>query len=246
MSELLFDLPTPALPVLGRTALFPVRRIFCIGRNYAAHAREMGKDPQCDPPFFFMKPATALVPVTDDRVSIPYPPGTTDFQHEIELVAAIGTRAACIEPDRALQHVFGYAVGIDMTRRDLQLAARQAGRPWESGKSFAHSAPTGSLLQVRAGEHPERAEIWLSVNGQMRQRADIAEMIWTIAECVSQLSYLDALEPGDLLFTGTPAGVGALAPGDRVQGGVAGVGEIALRIAGPEAYAQRPGASRNE
>jgi fumarylpyruvate hydrolase len=231
MSELLFDLPLPALPVLGRTALFPIRRIFCIGRNYAAHAREMGKDPQREPPFFFMKPATALVAVTDDSVSIPYPAGTTDFQHEIELVAAIGTRAAGVEPEEALQHVFGYAVGIDMTRRDLQLAARQAGRPWESGKSFACSAPTGPIRQTRTDEHPQRGDIWLSVNGQMRQRADIVEMIWTVAESISQLSRLDPLEPGDLLFTGTPAGVGPLAPGDRVQGGVAGIGEIGLRIA---------------
>jgi fumarylpyruvate hydrolase len=246
LSELLFEPTRPALPVLGRSALFPVRRIFCIGRNYAAHAREMGKDPQRDPPFFFMKPATALVPVTDERASIPYPAATTDFQHEIELVAAIGTRAACVDPIAALRHVFGYAVGLDMTRRDLQLSARTAGRPWESGKSFAYSAPTGPIRQTPAGELPQRAAIWLTVNDETRQRADIAEMIWTVAECISQLSWLDALEPGDLLFTGTPAGVGAVVPGDRLRGGVTGIGEIALRIALPEVHAQRPRADRNE
>lgn len=245
MSELLFELPTPALPVLGRSVLFPVRRIFCIGRNYAAHAREMGKDPQRDPPFFFMKPATALLPVTDERASIPYPAGTADFQHEIELVAAIGSHAACVEPEEALRCVFGYAVGLDMTRRDLQLSARQAGRPWESGKSFAHSAPTSPIRPAPGGEHPERAAIWLTVNDETRQRADIADMIWTVAECISQLSWLDALEPGDLLFTGTPAGVGAVVPGDRLRGGVTGIAEIALRIALPEVNAQRLGTARN-
>lgn len=237
MSDLLFQLRHPALPVLGHTALFPVGRIFCIGRNYAAHAREMGKDPQRDPPFFFMKPATALVAVTDDRSSIPYPSGTTDFQHEIELVAVIGTRAVSIEPEEALRHVFGYAVGLDMTRRDLQLTARQQGRPWEAGKSFAYSAPTGPIRETRSA-HPTRGNIWCSVNGHMRQQADIGEMIWSVAECISHLSSLDALEPGDLVFTGTPAGVGAVVPGDRLQGGVTGIGEIALQIAIPETTAR--------
>lgn len=227
--------PTPALPIAGTSDTFTVRRIYCVGRNYAAHAREMGKDPEREPPFFFMKPATALVAVARDKVSIAYPPQTNDFHHEIELVAAIGSRAANVAPGDALSHVVGYAVGLDMTRRDLQLAARDAGRPWEFGKSFARSAPTGPLRLVRDVGHPRAGAIWLTVNEQTRQRADIAELIWSVAESISYLSAFDALEPGDLLFTGTPAGVGPVVPGDVLHGGVEGIGAIRLWI-GPQEH----------
>jgi fumarylpyruvate hydrolase len=224
------ELPTPALPVVGESAAFPVRRIYCVGRNYAAHAREMGKDPEREPPFFFMKPATALVPPAGRDVSIPYPQQTQSFHHEIELVVAIGSRAADVSASEALQHVFGYAVGLDMTRRDLQLAARDAGRPWEFGKSFANSAPAGAIHRTRDVGHPKSGGIWLTVNDQMRQRADLSELIWSVADCISYLSAFDVLEPGDLLFTGTPAGVGPVVPGDRMQGGIEGVGEITVQI----------------
>lgn len=233
-STLAMPLPAPTLPIDGENTAFAVRRIYCVGRNYAAHAREMGKDPEREPPFFFMKPATALVAVTHDEVSVPYPPQTNNFHHEIELVVAIGSRAANVAPDDALRHVLGYAVGLDMTRRDLQLAARDAGRPWEFGKSFAHSAPTGPLHLAANIGHIEDGTIWLEVNGQARQRADISELIWSVAECISHLSAFDALEPGDLLFTGTPAGVGPVVSGDLLYGGVEGVGEIRLRIGAQE------------
>lgn len=227
---LAFELPAPTLSVAGERTAFPVRRIYCVGRNYAAHAREMGKDPKRELPFFFMKPATALVPLMGRGVTIPYPSRTQSFQHEIELVAAIGTRAADVSASDALGHVFGYAVGLDMTRRDLQLAARDAGRPWELGKSFAHSAPIGVIRRVRDVGHPASGGIWLSVNGEERQRGDLSELIWSVAECISCLSAFDALEPGDLLFTGTPAGVGAVLPGDVLHGGVEGLGEITVQV----------------
>jgi fumarylpyruvate hydrolase len=223
------DVPTPTLPIAGG-GFFPVRRIYCVGRNYAAHAREMGKDPTREAPFFFMKPATALVALTQDGLRIPYPPQTKDFHHEIELVAAIGSRVENVSVDQALSHVSGYAIGLDMTRRDLQLAARDAGRPWEFGKSFAYSAPTGPLRRVGEVGHPVKGAIWLKVNGQIRQRADLSELIWSVAECISYLSSFDPLEPGDLLFTGTPAGVGAVVPGDTLHGGVEGIGEIKVQI----------------
>lgn len=226
-------LPTPVLPIVGSADSFPVRRIYCVGRNYAAHAREMGKDPEREPPFFFMKPSTALVPLTQESVEVPYPSRTNNFHHEIELVVAIGARAENVAASNALRHVFGYAVGLDMTRRDLQLDARDAGRPWEFGKSFAYSAPTGSLRCAADIGHPSQGAIWLTANAETRQRADISELIWSVAECISYLSAFDVLEPGDLLFTGTPAGVGAVVPGDVLRGGVEGVGEISVRIGAP-------------
>jgi fumarylpyruvate hydrolase len=188
----------------------------------------MGRDPDREKPFFFMKPATALVPVGDQEVTIPYPPKTRDFQHEIELVVAIGSRAENVTPEDAVSRIFGSAIGLDMTRRDLQLAARDAGRPWEFGKSFAHSAPTGAVQRIP----PELRSggIWLNVNGQTRQRADLSELIWSVSECISYLSAFDALESGDLLFTGTPAGVGPVVPGDVLNGGVDGLGTISVRI----------------
>jgi fumarylpyruvate hydrolase len=218
------------LPVAGTDKVFPVRRVFCVGRNYAAHAREMGKDPDREPPFFFMKPATSVVAVNGSEVAIPYPSQTKNYQHEIELVAAIGSRAENVSVEQALRHVCAYAVGLDMTRRDLQFAARDAGRPWEMGKAFAHSAPTGPLHDARTLGHPNTGAITLSVNDQVKQRADLSELIWSVAECISHLSALDALEPGDLLFTGTPAGVGAVVPGDRLHGSIEGIGELRVRI----------------
>lgn len=224
------DTESPTLPVVGGGS-FPVRRIYCVGRNYAAHAREMGKDPERELPFFFMKPATALVPVTGEGLHIPYPPKTNNFHHEIELVVAIGTRADNVPVSDALSYVYGYAVGLDMTRRDLQLAARDAGRPWEFGKSFAHSAPVGALRRAQEVGHPTSGAIWVNVNGQQRQRANLAELIWSVAECVSYLSSFDALDRGDLLFTGTPAGVGPVVPGDVLHGGIDGLGAITVGIA---------------
>lgn len=218
------------LPVAGTSSVFPVRRVFCVGRNYAAHAREMGKDPTREPPFFFMKPATAVVSVDGAEVTIPYPAQTKNYQHEIELVAAIGSRAESVSVEQALRHVCGYAVGLDMTRRDLQFAARDAGRPWEMGKAFAYSAPTGPLHDARKLGHPTSGAIKLTVNDQVRQQADLSELIWSVAECISHLSALDALEPGDLLFTGTPAGVGAVVAGDRLHGSIEGIGDIRVRI----------------
>jgi fumarylpyruvate hydrolase len=218
------------LPVVGTSSVFPVRRVYCVGRNYAAHAREMGKDPTREPPFFFMKPATSVVAVNGEEVTIPYPSQTKNYQHEIELVVAIGSRAENVSIEQAPRHVCAYAVGLDMTRRDLQFAARDAGRPWEMGKAFAHSAPTGPLHDARKLGHPSSGAITLAVNEQVKQRADLSELIWSVAECISHLSALDALEAGDLLFTGTPAGVGAVVPGDRLHGSIDGLGDIRIQI----------------
>jgi fumarylpyruvate hydrolase len=223
--------PITTLTVAGREERFPVHRVFCVGRNYAAHAREMGKDPDREPPFFFMKPANAVVDASRVR-TIPYPPRTSNFHHEIELVVAIGRGGRDIPVAEALAHVYGYAVGLDMTRRDLQLEARDKGRPWEFGKSFALSAPIGAIRRAADIGHPDAAPIALQVNGQPRQSSDIAKMIWSVAECIAQLSAYEALEPGDLLMTGTPEGVNAVRPGDLMQGAIAGIGEIEVRVLG--------------
>lgn len=223
--------PLPTLTVAGRTERFPVHRIFCVGRNYAAHAREMGKDPDREPPFFFMKPARAAVDATHE-ISIPYPAKTANFHHEIELVLAIGRGGANIAVEVALEHIYGYAVGLDMTRRDLQLEARDKGRPWEFGKSFALSAPIGPIHRVADIGHPAQAAIGLTVNGQPRQASDIAKLIWSVAECVAYLSEYEALEPGDLILTGTPEGVGAVVRGDVMRGAIDGLGEIVVNVAG--------------
>lgn len=220
-----------AVPVAGSADLFPVRRVYCVGRNYAAHAREMGFDPERDPPFFFAKPADAVVPVPHGTVGdIPYPSCTDNYHHEIELVAAIGQRGADIEVARALEHVWGYAVGLDMTRRDLQFALRDKGRPWELGKAFDASAPIGPLTPVRAVPDIGQAAIWLTVNGEPRQRSTIGHLIWSVAETVACLSKYFTLEPGDLIFTGTPEGVGAVRRGDLLTGGIDGLGELSVRI----------------
>ena len=218
------------LTVAGGEERFPVNRIFCVGRNYAAHAREMGKDPDREPPFYFMKPAQAAVDAAQ-AVTIPYPPRTTNFHHEIELVLAIGRGGADIAAANALDHIYGYAVGLDMTRRDLQLEARDKGRPWEFGKSFAASAPIGAIHRVQDIGHPRDAAITLTVNGQPRQSSDIAKLIWSVSECIAVLSQYEALEPGDLIMTGTPEGVNSVGRGDVLRGAIEGLGEISVTVA---------------
>ena len=223
----------PTLAVAGISERFPVNRIFCVGRNYAAHAREMGKDPDRDPPFFFMKPANAAVDASSP-VSIPYPPKTKNFHHEIELVVALGKGGRDIAVADALDHVYGYGVGLDMTRRDLQLDARDKGRPWECGKSFALSAPVGALSRAADSGHVAEGAISVTVNGGARQSSDIAKLIWSVSECIAYLSEYETLEPGDIIMTGTPAGVAALSPGDKIECGVDGVGTLKVAIGKPE------------
>lgn len=220
---------TRTLAIAGRAERFPVHRIFCVGRNYAAHAREMGADER-EPPFFFMKPGSAAVDASAP-ITIAYPPKTANFHHEIELVVAIGQGGANIPLAQALEHVYAYAVGLDMTRRDLQFAARDKGRPWEFGKSFAESAPIGALHRAADIGHPQSAEIMVAVNGQTRQRSDIAKLIWSVAECIAELSQYDRLEAGDLIMTGTPEGVGPVQPGEEMLGAITGLGEIRVRVA---------------
>ncbi len=221
--------PVHSLAIAGSDKRFPVNRVFCVGRNYAAHAREMGKDPDREPPFFFMKPANAVVDASD-AARIPYPPHTANFHHEVELVLAIGEGGRDIAVANALNHVYGYAIGLDMTRRDLQLDARDKGRPWEFGKSFARSAPIGALHRSSETGHLSHGTIALAVNGEPRQNSDIAKLIWSVAECVAYLSRYDALEPGDLIMTGTPEGVNAVVPGDVMQGAIDGLGEIQVSV----------------
>ena len=223
--------PQPSVAVAGSEDRLPVRRIFCVGRNYAAHAREMGKDPDRDPPFFFTKPADAVV---DSGQTVPYPPETENFHFEAELVVVIGTGGRDIAQDEALSHVWGYAVGNDLTRRDLQLAAREQGRPWDWGKAFDLSAVIGPVHPVAAVGHPAQGAIRLSVNGQIKQDADIAELIWSVPEIVAIISRSVVLRPGDLIMTGTPAGVGALVAGDLCRVEIAGLGAIETPI-GPRA-----------
>jgi fumarylpyruvate hydrolase len=198
-----------------------------VGRNYADHAREMGTDPRTEPPVFFAKPADAVVPL--DAV-VPYPPQTSNLHHEIELVIALGVAGRDIPAARALDHIFGYAVGNDLTRRDLQNAAKRQGAPWDASKGFDASAPVGAIRPVSAG-HVAAGRIWLSVNGQVRQDADVSAMIWSVPEVIAQLSRFYALQPGDLIFTGTPAGVGPLVPGDRIEGGIEGLPSLRHSIA---------------
>jgi len=223
--------PVHCLAIAGHTERFPVNRVFCVGRNYAAHAREMGKDPDREPPFFFMKPAQAVIDASSPA-TIPYPPKTGNFHHEVELVVAIAKGGANIPVEQALDHVFGYALGFDMTRRDLQFEARDKGRPWEFGKSFALSAPIGALRPASEGHLPQ-GNIVLTVNGQPRQSSDVAKMIWSVAECIAVLSAHDALEPGDIIMTGTPEGVGAVVPGDVMHGHITGLGDITVTVEGP-------------
>ena len=229
----LFEPPAQrSLAIVGSEQRFPVNRIFCVGRNYAAHAREMGADPERDPPFFFMKPPQALVEVDGKAPStIPYPPRTTSFHHEIELVVAIHRGGHGFDVASALDHVYGYAVGLDMTRRDLQTEAKKAGRPWELGKSFAYSAPIGPVHRATDVGHIASGAIDLTVNGALKQHSTIDQRIWSVAECLAQLASYETLEPGDLLMTGTPEGVGAVERGDVMRGAIAKLGEITVDVA---------------
>jgi len=231
MSFVFDPAPSVAVPVAGTADSFPVRRVYCVGRNYAAHAREMGFDPDREPPFFFCKPADAVVPVDEGTtLSLPYPPETANLHYEIELVAAIGRGGANIPVDQALEHVWGYAVGLDMTRRDLQMKMREAGRPWELGKAFDLSGPIGPLHPAGSVKDIDKAGIWLQVNGTDKQKSDIGKLIWSVAETVSYLSRYFRLEAGDLIYTGTPEGVGPVVRGDRMVGGVDGLGTISVEM----------------
>lgn len=218
----------PSVPVAGSLDRFPVRRVFCIGRNYAAHAREMGHDPDREEPFFFMKPADCLVPEGGD---VPYPPATNDLHHEGELVVALSKGGTDIAVADALDHVWGYGVGIDLTRRDVQGEAKKAGRPWDMGKGFDHSAPVSPLRPVTdIGHPPADARLTLTVNGATRQSSTLGHMIWKVPEMIATLSTLVALAPGDLIFTGTPEGVAAVVAGDEMTAAVEGVGSVTVRL----------------
>lgn len=224
-SNYVIDLAVASLPVEGSEARFPVGRIYCVGRNYADHAREMGHDPDREPPFFFMKAANSVV---ESGSTIAYPVGTKDVHHEIEMVVAIGKGGKNIPVEKALEHVWGYAVGLDMTRRDLQGEAKKMGRPWEMGKSFDESAPISPLRPASKIGHPAKGAIWLKVNGQVKQQGDLAMQIWSVPEQINYLSNLITLQPGDLIFSGTPAGVGPVKAGDKLEGHVDGVGELVV------------------
>jgi fumarylpyruvate hydrolase len=220
-------LPIPSLPVAGSALKFPIHRIYCVGRNYADHAIEMGHDPNREPPFFFQKnPDNVLAPGQD----FPYPSQTKDVHFEIEMVVALGKGGRDVPVESALDLVFGYGVGLDMTRRDLQGEAKKLGRPWEVGKAFEASAPCSALRPVSEVGHPASGGVWLDVNGQRRQTGDLAQMIWKVPEMIAYLSALFTLQPGDLILSGTPAGVGAIVQGDHLKGGVEGVGELDVRV----------------
>ena len=219
--------PQPSLPIVGSDDRFPVRRIYCVGQNYAAHAREMGSNPDQDPPFFFSKPADALVV---DGATVPYPPGTDNLHHEAELVVAIGIGGANIPVETALDHVWGYAIGNDLTRRDLQAAAKKVGRPWDMAKGFDHSAPCGQLHPVSTSGHLTAGAISLSVNGDLRQSSDLSDLIWPVADVIAYLSSMVVLAPGDLIFTGTPEGVGPLVQGDVCVVEIEGLGQLTTHI----------------
>lgn len=228
MTKMLFESAKPSLPVKGTAERFAVRRIYCVGQNYAAHTREMGGDPERSPPFYFSKPADAIV---QNGASIPFPLRTDDLHHEIELVVAIGGAGSGLSVEEVSKIIFGYAVGIDLTRRDLQAQAKKVGRPWDTAKGFDNSAPTSAIRRVSEVASADKGRIWLSVNGEIRQDADLGDMIWNVAEALAELSTYFELQPGDLLFTGTPSGVGAVSRGDRLQGGIDGVGDISVSIA---------------
>jgi fumarylpyruvate hydrolase len=220
-----------ALQIYGSDDTFPVRRVYCVGRNYAAHAREMGFDPDREPPFFFCKPADSVVPVQPGQtLELQYPRETSNYHYEIELVVAIGKGGRDISPEQASEHVWGYAVGLDMTRRDLQMKMREMGRPWEIGKAFDQSAPIGPLTPAAAVTHPQSEAIWLQVDGEDKQRSTIDKLIWSVPETISYLSRFFDLQPGDLIMTGTPEGVGAVVAGELMTGGVDNLGELSVRI----------------
>ncbi|WFU41531.1 fumarylacetoacetate hydrolase family protein [Bradyrhizobium sp. CB82] len=234
MSDILphtdFVLPPPKLAsvaVHNSKRRFPVRRIICVGRNYAAHAREMGRDPDREPPFFFMKPADTVV---DDGATVPYPPETKNFHYEIELIVAIGKAGTNIPVDSALDHVWGYGVGIDLTRRDLQLQAREQGRPWDWGKGFDHSAPIAPLRPVSEVGHPKDGRIWLAIDGSIKQDSDISKLIWPVPDIISICSRSMALKPGDIIMTGTPEGVGPVQRGEVMTAGIEGLANIRISV----------------
>jgi len=214
----------PSVAITDSAARFPVRRIFCVGRNYADHVREMGNDPKSEPPIFFTKPADAVV---DSGAAIAYASNTSNFHFEVELVVAIATGGAELSESGALTRVWGYGVGVDLTRRDRQAEAKRGGAPWDVAKAFDQSAPTGALKQ---GAHPGKGRIWLSVNGDIKQDADLSDMIWSVPEIIAHLSRSWRLEPGDLIFTGTPAGVGPIQRGDQVACGVEGLSELRFSV----------------
>jgi 2-keto-4-pentenoate hydratase/2-oxohepta-3-ene-1,7-dioic acid hydratase in catechol pathway len=227
-----FEVPQPTLPVVGSAELFPVRRIYCIGRNYAAHAREMGSDPNREPPFFFQKPSDAVQFVAPGSTGEhPYPPLTKNYHYEIELVAALHRGGRNVPPEQALDLVYGYAIGLDMTRRDLQRAMGDEKKPWEIGKSFDRSAPIGPIHRVAQVGHFTQGSITLKVNGQLKQNADLKQMIWSVAEQISKLSQAFELKPGDIIFSGTPENVGPVVPGDVMQGEIAGLPVLSVRVA---------------
>jgi len=223
--------PRAAIAVAGTDKMFPVRRIWCVGRNYEEHIREMGHDVR-DPPFFFSKPADAIVP---DGGTVPYPPLTKDMHHEVELVVALKSGGRNITPERAPNCIFGYGVGIDLTRRDLQIASRDMKRPWEIGKAFDASAPCGALQPAARIGHPSKGRIALSVNGKVRQEGDLAQMIWKVPEVIAKLSEMVELAAGDVIMTGTPSGVAATVAGDKLECEIAGVGRLAVTIGKPAA-----------
>lgn len=226
VADHLFEPHAPVSIPIARGGLFAVRRVYCVGRNYVEHIKEMGNDTR-EPPFFFAKPADAVVV---GGASIPYPPKTEDFHHEIELVVAIGKDGSDIAVADALSHVYGYAAGLDMTRRDLQATAKKAGRPWEMSKAFDFSAPIGTIEPAEAIGHPDKGAIRFTVNGELRQKGDLNEQIWSVAESIAYLSQFVTLRAGDLIMTGTPAGVGAVNKGDVLEGTIEGVGSVRTTI----------------
>lgn len=224
--------PVPSLPIAGSDQRFPVRRIFCVGRNYAEHAREMGAPDQAaglEPPFFFMKPGDALVSGRGE-LSVAYPPITKNLHHEVEMVVALSAGGSNVAVEAAQSLIFGYAVGLDLTRRDIQGKAKEKGHPWDMGKGFDQSAVAGEINPVAQTGHPDHGRIWLSVNGGLRQDGDLSDMMWKVANIIANLSTSVRLEAGDLIYTGTPAGVGPIVPGDRLEAGIDGVGSLRARI----------------
>jgi fumarylpyruvate hydrolase len=227
MAYVISAAPQTSVAVAGTADRFPVHRIYCVGRNYAAHSREMGHDPDREPPFFFQKPADTIVP---EGGEFPYPSASSSVHYEMELVVALAKGGDNIAAERALDYVYGYGVGLDMTRRDLQNASKDMGRPWESGKAFECSAPCSRIYPVSQVGHPSTGSIWLTVNGDTKQQADLADMIWDVPHIIAYLSELFTLQPGDLIYTGTPAGVGSIQRGDVMRGGVDKVGEIEIKV----------------
>ena len=221
------SLEQPSVAVAGTDDRFPVRRIYCIGRNYLDHIRETAGADEREPPFFFQKPADAILP---NGAEFPYPPQSENTHHEIELVVAIGKGGANIAPENALDHIFGYGVGIDMTRRDQQAKAKEMRRPWEIGKAFDHSAPCSAIVPVAQIGHLQSARIWIAVDGEVRQDGNIDQQIWSVPDALAHLSGLYELRPGDLMFTGTPAGVGSIQAGNVLTGGIEGIGEIKISV----------------